>query len=114
MGDISEQHHSVRWDHPFALVTVIILGVIYSLFAVTESAGETMLVASVGFAPTFVADARFHQDRAAIFALNLCLFGFLVTAASLGTIIFGLALMFVPVGWIVALVWSFTVNRTMP
>ena len=60
--------------HPFALAAVVILGVVFVLMAGSgsEGVGYFMEIAIAGFAPTFVADARLHKNRAATFALNLC------------------------------------------
>ena len=101
--------------HPFALAAIIILGVAFVLMSISDTDSERVsyfiMSAAALFAPTFVADARLHRNRAAIFALNLILFAALAVASKGGVLFFGLALIPTGVGWIVALVWSFTSNR---
>jgi FtsH-binding integral membrane protein len=73
-----------------------------------------LIFGAVGFLPTFVAGIRHHRNGLAIFVLNLLLFGALVLTWLFSDLIANLtsvAPLLAAVGWIIALVWSFTARR---
>lgn len=97
--------------HPFAWAVGVILLLV--LMSSRSDSDVLIMLFAAAFAPTFVAEYRLHKNRAAIFVLNLSLFGFLFLIAAGGEtmLLFAPALLIAVPGWIAALVWSFTANR---
>jgi hypothetical protein len=105
--------------HRWAAVILLVVWVwIFSLHAATLTIYELLLLlifGAVGFLPTFVAGMRRHGNGIAIFVLNLLLFCVLALTWQfrdlIGDFIFRAAQLLEAVGWIIAVVWSFTSKR---
>jgi hypothetical protein len=102
--------------HRWAAVILLVVWVwIVWIFRDTLSIYHLLLLlifGAVGFLPTFVAGMRRHGNGIAIFVLNLLLFCVLALTWQfrdlIGDFIFRAAQLLEAVGWIIAVVWSFT------
>lgn len=91
-----ERANSIADSASKAISTLVTIGLVAFLVCVGFSspfAGLVLLLVAIYFLPTLIASSRGHQNSAAIFVMNLLLGWTLI-------------------GWVMALVWSFTEVRS--